>query len=134
MNRAFRVSTAIVAAAMMTLPVAALASVAHPRVVSEDPADFTPRLVDTLAIQEHVNAVAQLGGTMYAGGRFDTVTDGTANLPRVNFMMFDRTTGAVAASPDFNSEAGRSSPLGIRCTSGANSALWAGSAGRAWSS
>jgi len=100
-----RLLAVVSAGALLVLPAAAaVGSEQHPAVVSENPADFTPSLVDTGPTQEHVNAVAQLGNTMYAGGLFDAVTNGGTNIARDNFMMFNRSTGTVVASPAFNDE------------------------------
>src|SRR5678816_4925100 len=71
-----------------TLP--AQASLSQPAVVSANPADTTPHIIldDT---SYSVYAYAQVGRTMYAGGRFQQVQDParTTTYPRQNFVAFD---------------------------------------------
>ena len=87
---------------MMALPGVAVASIQHPSVVSEDPANFTPNLVGSGTA---VYGLHQLGGTMYAGGQFSTVENSarTTTYPRSNIMAFNATTGAMTSfAPNFN--------------------------------
>jgi hypothetical protein len=88
---------AAVALAAGTLPaLPAHASLAQPSVVSENPSDVTPHvLVD--GTSENVYAIAQVGRTIYAGGRFADVQDWarTTTYARQNFVAFDAETGAV---------------------------------------
>lgn len=74
------------------------ASVSHPAVVSENPADITPHIVLD-ARGYGVYALAQVGRTMYAGGRFAQVQDPakTTTYPRQNFVAFDSETGAISS-------------------------------------
>jgi hypothetical protein len=66
----------------------------HTLVVSEDPADFTPHVLDG-----RVNAIASVGGTMVAGGSFDEVQEpGGPILTRHKLFAFDAGTGAVSAA------------------------------------
>jgi hypothetical protein len=78
-----------------TLP--AQASLSQPAVVSDNPADTTPHIVldDT---SYSVYAYAQVGRTMYAGGRFQQVQDPakTTTYSRSNFVAFDSETGVVS--------------------------------------
>jgi hypothetical protein len=78
-----------------TLP--AQASLSQPAVVSGNPADTTPHIVldDT---SYSVYAYAQVGRTMYAGGRFQQVQDPakTTMYSRQNFVAFDSETGVVS--------------------------------------
>lgn len=56
------------------LPGWAAASPAQPGVVSDNPADYTPNLLSTSSGRKpHVDALAQRGTTVYAGGLFDLV-------------------------------------------------------------
>ena len=75
----------------------AQASIAHPAVVSENPADTTPHIVFDDPSQD-VRAFAQVGQTMYAGGLFNQVQDWarTTTYARQNFVAFDRETGVVS--------------------------------------
>ncbi len=78
--------------------VPAQASSAQPRVVSDNPADNTPHIVlDEPSLS--VYAFAQVGSTIYAGGRFTQVQDParTTTYSRQNFVAFDSETGAVSA-------------------------------------
>ncbi|NRQ32574.1 hypothetical protein HII36_12095 [Nonomuraea sp. NN258] len=70
----------------------ASAPVAHPRVVSADPADNTPHVLDGI-----VNAFALVGGTVVVGGSFSEVADpdGRAVYPRANLFAYDLATGRV---------------------------------------
>jgi hypothetical protein len=79
-----------------TLP--AQASVAQPAVVSANPADTTPHIVlDNTSYS--VYAFAQVGTTVYAGGRFARVENParTTTYARQNFVAFDSRTGAVSS-------------------------------------
>ena len=57
---------------LLLVPGAAVASISHPNVVSENPANFTPNVEGSGAA---VHALHQIGGTMYAGGVFATVSN-----------------------------------------------------------
>lgn len=72
------------------------ASIAHSRLVSPTPAAFTPKVVLGTSGQT-VYALAQVGTTMFAGGRFTQIRDanGTTTYSRANFAAFSATTGAV---------------------------------------
>jgi Carbohydrate binding domain/Domain of unknown function (DUF5122) beta-propeller len=75
----------------------AQASLLQPAVVSENPADTTPHIVlsDT---SYDVRAYAQVGRTIYAGGRFAQVQDPTMTTTynRQNFVAFDSETGVIS--------------------------------------
>ena len=81
-------------AMVMTSPVSA--SLAHTKVVSEVPANFTPKVVLGTS-GETVYAFAQVGQTMYVGGRFAQVRDktGTTTFNRSNFAAFNALTGEI---------------------------------------
>ena len=96
--RIFKKAAACAVVAMAVgsmLPVQA--SISHPAVVSENPADTTPHIVFDAPSQD-VRAYAQVGRTMYAGGRFNQVQDWarTTTYARQNFVAFDRETGVVS--------------------------------------
>jgi hypothetical protein len=84
-----------VLAMFMTSPVSA--ALAQKKVASADPADFTPKVVLGTS-GETVFAYAQVGTTMYMGGRFAHITDaaGTTTYDRANFVAFDAKTGVVS--------------------------------------
>jgi len=89
--------TLLSAAALMVrcgIP-AAIAAVAQPEVVNEQPSEATPHIV--LGCENAVYAYAQVGKTVFAGGRFDQVQspDQSHTYNRQNFFSFDSVTGAV---------------------------------------
>lgn len=93
------------AASLVVVSGTAWGSIAHPGVVSEDPVNTTPNLVATTAIAKpHVDAIATSGDTVYAGGRFESVTSGSQTFKRMNFMAFSSTSGAMstAVAPSFD--------------------------------
>ena len=61
---------------------------------------LTPQLVaSTGAPQPHVDAVAELGGTVYAAGLFDTVADRSGTTwSRGNVVAFDKASGGLSAT------------------------------------
>ena len=86
---------AVALAVGSTLP--AQASLSQPAVVSDNPADITPHIVLNAPSQD-VRAFAQVGRTIYAGGRFNQVQDWarTTTYDRQNFVAFDSETGVVS--------------------------------------
>jgi len=79
---------------------AAVAAVSQSQVVSEDPSDTTPHIVLGATGEDmSVYAFAQIGKTVYAGGRFDQVQspDRSVTYSRENFFAFNSQTGAVSA-------------------------------------
>src|SRR5438105_853304 len=68
------------------------ASVEHSLVVSADPVDWTPHVLDG-----EVDAVAQVGNLMVIGGTFTQVQDasGGTTYVRPYLAAFDAATGAV---------------------------------------
>lgn len=91
---------------VVALPGIAGASVAHPAVVSANPAGSTPNLVDGGGVANaEVLALEQSGSTIFAGGTFRTVRPaGTqSNIARNNIMSFGATTGVLTSfAPNFN--------------------------------
>ena len=81
-------------AILMTSPVSA--SLAHADVVSATPASFTPKVVLGTS-GETVFAYAQVGTTMYVGGKFAQLRDssGQTSYDRANFAAFNAKTGAM---------------------------------------
>lgn len=86
----------------------------HSVVVTDNPADFTPHVLDG-----RINAIAQVGDTMVAGGTFTQVSEAGSNqtINQAYLVAFDPETGdidtrfdpelngaveALAASPDGN--------------------------------
>ncbi|GAB3130701.1 delta-60 repeat domain-containing protein [Microbispora hainanensis] len=78
------------AAVFPTVP--ASAGMPQPRVVSENPVNTTPHVLDGI-----VNAFALVGRTVIVGGEFTTVREakGGEDLPRANIFAFDLYTGRV---------------------------------------
>ncbi|MBG0827356.1 hypothetical protein HS041_06215 [Planomonospora sp. ID67723] len=87
----------------MTVPggVAAAGSVEHPSVVSANPVDTTPHVLDGI-----VNAIALVGGTVVVGGSFSEVSDAGNSevLMRDNIFAYDLATGRVLQNfaPELN--------------------------------
>ena len=79
------------------VPLPVQASLSHPAVVSENPADTTPHIVLDGGSQK-IMAFEQVGDTIYAGGRFDEVMDPlmTTIYSRQNFFAFDSKTGVIS--------------------------------------
>ena len=93
-------------ASMATVTNASASDVWQPTVVSQNPANFTPRLVPN-GDRPHANAVAQAGSRMFVGGLFNTVSDGRGQqrYSRANLVIFNANTGAVSSdAPSFNRE------------------------------
>lgn len=111
----FVTAAALVAAAALASPPSAAASIAHPGVVDENPADFTPDVLDDgLAGHSAVYSLAQLGSTLYAGGKFRTVAavNGT-QYQRQNIMGFSATSGAMTSfAPNINGDVWAIEPSG----------------------
>lgn len=87
---------ALVAAMVLLPPWAAspaqAGTVRHTRVVSADPVDTTPHVLNGI-----VNAIALVGRTVVVGGSFSRVSDarGTTTLERSNIFAYDLVTGRV---------------------------------------
>ena len=75
---------------------AATASVLQPNVVVENPADYTPSLVDLGGVKPTVDAVGQAGSVAVAGGNFAQLTQGGVTYDRLNLVLFDAVTGEVS--------------------------------------
>jgi hypothetical protein len=76
--------------------VSASGSRAQPSVVSDNPANFTPNVVDDATVRHtSVDALAYQGSTLYAGGLFHSVQSGGKTFTRHNLMSFNATTGAM---------------------------------------
>ncbi len=91
-----------VLAVLLLVPVTAGSAVAgttsHPAVVSANPSDVTPNVVDDATVPNAVVlALAEAGGTVVAGGTFRTVQDAarTRTYARTNVMAFSATTGVL---------------------------------------
>jgi hypothetical protein len=86
------VASLVTGACLMTLPSAAEADPhpAHTGVVSADPANQTPNVLDG-----HVNAFAQVGDTMIAGGDFSEVEQDGTTYQRDNVFAFSVSTGEI---------------------------------------
>ncbi|MFC6074336.1 hypothetical protein ACFPZO_10540, partial [Microbispora camponoti] len=93
-----RVTTALLPVASLVtyaalVPVVpASAGMAQPRVVSENPVNTTPHVLDGI-----VTAFALVGRTVIVGGEFSAVREarGGEDLPRANIFAFDLHTGRV---------------------------------------
>ncbi len=93
---------ALAAALVIAMSPSAWGAVQQEAVVLENPANYTPSLVDTGAgYKPIVDAIAQSGGTVFVGGRFERLTQGGQTFNRTNLAAFSATTGAMA---DFDTE------------------------------
>ena len=84
--------SAAVLVGLMAQPGAAV-NVPQPAVVSSNPADWTPHVLDG-----KVAAIVQVGNKIVAGGQFTKVASAaapTTAIARSNIFAFDATTGAV---------------------------------------
>jgi hypothetical protein len=92
--------------AVAAVPTVASASIALGVVVSANPANFTPNVASGA-----VHKFVQVGGTMYAGGVFSSVSTPAGVSPggtfaRSNIVAFNASTGVVSTSfaPNVNGE------------------------------
>ena len=94
------------AAAMVLLPAgpATAVNAAHNGIVSADPADFTPQVMNG-----SVQSIVQIGNRIVAAGTFTTVrqTPTSADITRNRIFAFDATTGVIdpAFNPNLNDSA-----------------------------
>jgi PKD repeat protein len=92
----FTAAVAAVVAGLVSVPAPAGAQVvAHDGIVTADPANWTPHVLDG-----EVNSIAQVGNTVILGGAFTQVqaADGGPVLARANVVAFDATTGAISTT------------------------------------
>ena len=80
-----------VVAALAPSPASAV-QVPQATVVSSNPANWTPNVLDG-----QVNSIVQIGSTVYLGGRFSRVqpAGGGAEVARTNIVAFDATNGTI---------------------------------------
>ena len=94
--------------AVIAIPSSAHGQIALPSIVSEDPANFTPHVIDGGGVSHSETlALFQLGTTMYAGGTFGQVQNSarTQTLSRSNIFSFGATTGTINSfAPNVNGE------------------------------
>ncbi len=98
-----KVSTVLglLSAAAVAMGVAAVppanAAPAQSLLVSADPANFTPNVMNG-----QVKAIAQVGNTIVLGGKFTSVANATSNggatYSRTNLVAFDATTGVISTT------------------------------------
>ena len=83
---------ALLALLAVAAPPAAAVNVAQSVIVSADPVDWTPHVVDG-----EVDDIVQIGSRIYAGGTFSEVrqTPDGPNISRSFLFAFDATTGAI---------------------------------------
>lgn len=93
-------SAACLAAAATFVAAPASGSIYQPAVVSENPADYTPNIIDGGGVDHTAAyAVAQLGGTMYVGGTFALVQpQGGTAVARSNIVAFSATAPGTLSS------------------------------------
>ncbi|MGH3347905.1 MAG: delta-60 repeat domain-containing protein [Nocardioides sp.] len=102
--RASLVGATLVAVAVTAAGLApASADTPHPAVVSDNPANYTPSLVEVAGQPKPiVDAIAVSGNTVAAGGRFTTVTQGGTTYDRQNLVLFDADDGEVRGALNAN--------------------------------
>src|SRR6266540_6454916 len=85
----------VVLLAVPLSPTAAVQPTPHDRLVSPNPVDFTPHVVDG-----QINAFAQVGSRIIAAGLFTRVRNAgsAAIITRSNIFAFDATTGLIDTS------------------------------------
>jgi hypothetical protein len=85
--------------------------------VSAEAALGTPQLNKTGTVQEVVRQVVQCGGTMYAVGKFTSISQGTSVSPRNNVFSFSATAPYTIKSwaPDVNGEVNSIAFNGSNC-------------------
>jgi len=105
----FGVAAALVVAASPS----SWGAIQQPTLVSENPADDTPALVDTGTDKPITDAIAVAGDTVVAAGRFTRVTQGGQDYNRTNLVLFDANTGAVSpAAPNPNGRVWAAAAIG----------------------
>jgi hypothetical protein len=105
----------LLSAASASIPTA-VASPALPKVVSQNPANYTPNVIDDSTVKHtQVYAIRQLGSTMYAGGTFHRVK----NAPSVNASHRGRVRDDMFA---FSAKTGK---VRAHFTPHVNGAVWA---------
>lgn len=83
-------------ASLPSFPASATQPVALDNLVSDDPANFTPNVLDG-----EVDKIVKFGDTVIISGRFSQVQESTGTtLSRQNIVAFNATTGAI--DPNFN--------------------------------
>ena len=100
------VAIAVVGALMAAGGSATAGNQAHSQVVVEKAASYTPHIAST-GKRPHAFAVAQMGDTVYVGGRFDVVQNATRTVDysRNNIVAFDANTGAIRSfSPNIDGD------------------------------
>ncbi len=94
---------ALVLAAVSVALTPAAADTPQATVVSDNPANYTPSLVQPAGQPKPIaDAIAVSGNTVAVGGRFTQVSQGGTTYNRQNLVLFDANTGQVRASLDAN--------------------------------
>jgi hypothetical protein len=88
-------------ALVVDAPQAQAVNAQQTKIVNDDPVNYTPHVLDG-----RVNAIVQIGNTMYAGGNFTTVEEAgsSVQLTRRGLFAFNASTGAISPSfaPSFD--------------------------------
>ena len=83
--------------AMAITGTAAASPIVQTSVVSQDPANFTPRVITGTAVYKMLQVGTTIGTTMFAGGDFTQVQDSgkTTTSNRTDLFSFNATTGVI---------------------------------------
>jgi hypothetical protein len=98
----------------LMLSYSAFAAQRHAAVVVRNPVNYTPQLVETNSVsQPHIDALARVDNTIYAGGLFRAVetASGSKKIWVKNFVAFNANTGQLRTlekngykDPEFNGQ------------------------------
>lgn len=111
----------------LALPVgAAAAAPADTQLASDDPQNFTPRVLDG-----QVRAIVRIGDTVVVGGSFTKVRESAANspeLPRTGLFAFNATTGAISTTfnPTLAAQVGEKPAVDALTLNAAGDAVYVG--------
>lgn len=124
-HRALSALGALLVVSFVCLAVPAGSSLSHPAPVATKPAVEMPQLVPSEAIpQPHVDALAEGGSWIAAGGSFERVERGGATYPRSNIVVFDRNSGLI--EEDFAPEISGGDVLSLAADPATNSVFVGG--------
>ena len=122
--------------AMAITGTAAASPIVQTSVVSQDPANFTPRVITGTAVYKMLQVGTTIGTTMFAGGDFTQVQDSgkTTTSNRTDLFSFNATTGVInSLSVSFDAPVWGLASDGTSLWVGGNFKTVNGTAGVDWS-